>query len=240
MHHLSYKLGFRKIMSRRYVGRVHVHECFDPLVDFLPHPHIIFNKDTLEEPNLIRKRVLKKLYYIADELPKGVNLKIYKTFRSRIKMNEAFEAVIKEITDKNPDIGRHEAMKLAKYKTDDPKSSMGGHETGGAVDVALCDDNGVDFDYGTKFHEYNDATFTFNRHITKKQMKNRKRLLRIMKRYGFINFPGEWWHFSYGDRMWAAYKGKRDGGIYGSAETEMGGHYGFTIPVKRTIYEAHK
>lgn len=240
MHHLSYVLGFRKIMSRRYVGRVHVHECFDPLVDFLPHKKIIFNKETLEDPNLIRRKVLKKLYYIADDLPKGVNLKIYKTFRSRIKINEAFEAVIKEITDKNPDIGRHEAMKLAKYKTDDPKGSMGGHETGGAVDVALCDDNGVDFDYGTKFHEYNDSTFTRNRYITKKQRKNRRRLVRIMRRYGFVNFPGEWWHFSYGDRMWSAYKGKRNGGIYGSAETEMGGHYGFTVPVKRTIYETRK
>ena len=240
MHHLSYVLGFRKVMSRRYVGRVHVHECFDPLVDFLPHKKIIFNKETLEDPNLIRRKVLKKLYYIADDLPKGVNLKIYKTFRSRIKINEAFEAVIKEITDKNPDIGRHEAMKLAKYKTDDPKGSMGGHETGGAVDVALCDDNGVDFDYGTKFHEYNDSTFTRNRYITKKQRKNRRRLVRIMRRYGFVNFPGEWWHFSYGDRMWSAYKGKRNGGIYGSAETEMGGHYGFTVPVKRTIYETRK
>ena len=239
-HHFIYMLGFRKTMSRHYVSVVHVHECFDPLVDFLPHRHIIFNKGTLEEPNLIRRRVLTKLYDIADELPTGVNLKIYKTFRSRSKMNELFEAVIKEITDKNPEIGRHEAMKLAKYRTEDPKSSMGGHETGGAVDVALCDDNGIDLDYGTNFHEYNDATYTNNKNITKKQRKNRRYLVRIMRRHGFVNFPGEWWHFSYGDRMWAAYKGRRNGGIYGSAETEMGGHYGFTIPVKRTQYEKHR
>lgn len=241
MHHMMYVLGLRKIMSRHYVSKVHVHENFDPLVDFLPHKHIIFNKETLEEPNLIRKTVLFKLYDIADRLPKGVNLKIYKTFRSRTKMSESFEAVISGITATNPEIGRHEAMKLAKFKTDDPKSSMGGHETGGAVDVALCDDNGVDFNYGTKFHEYNDSTFTYNSHITKEQRKNRKKLVKLMKREGFVNFPGEWWHFSYGDRMWAAYKGKRDGGIYGSAETDMGGgKYGFTIPVKRTVYEKRK
>ena len=238
-HHLTYKLGLRKIMSRRYVGKVHVHECFDPLVDFLPHKHILFNKETLEEPNLIRKQVLFKLYRIADKLPEGVNLKIYKTFRSRIKMNDTFEDVIAEITAQNPGIGRHEAIKLAKFKSDDPKGSLGGHETGGAVDVALCNDKGEDFNYGTKFHEYNDLTFTRNSRITKEQRKNRRKLVRLMKRQGFVNFPGEWWHFSYGDRMWAAYKGKRDGGIYGSAETEMGGHYGFTIPVKRTLYETH-
>ena len=239
-HHFTYVIGLRKIMSRRYVGKVHVHENFDPLVDFLPHRHIIFNEETLEDPNLIRKQVLFKLYRIADKLPEGVNLKIYKTFRSRIKMSGNFEEVISEITAENPEIGRHEAMKLAKFKTDDPKGSMGGHETGGAVDVALCDNNGVDFNYGTRFHEYNDSTFTYSSHITKEQRKNRKQLVRLMKKEGFINFPGEWWHFSYGDRMWAAYKGKRDGGIYGSAETEMGGKYGFTIPVNRTIYEKRK
>ena len=239
-HHFTYVIGLRKIMSRRYVGKVHVHECFDPLVDFLPHRHIIFNKETLEEPILVRKQVLFKIYNIADKLPKGTNIKVYKVFRSRIKMNEAFESVIDAITAENPNIGRHEAIKLAKYKTDDPKGSLGGHETGGAIDVALCDDNGVDFNYGTKFHEYNDSTFTYSSHITKEQRKNRKKLVKLMKKQGFVNFPGEWWHFSYGDRMWAAYKGKRDGGIYGSAETEMGGHYGFTIPVKRTMYEKKK
>ena len=240
-HHFTYVIGLRKIMSRRYVGKVHVHENFDPLVDFLPHRHIIFNEETLEDPNLIRKQVLFKLYHIADKLPEGVNLKIYKTFRSRIKMSEGFESVVTEIQNENPEIGRHEAMKLAKFKTDDPKGSMGGHETGGAVDVALCDDNGVDFNYGTRFHEYNDSTFTYSSHITKEQRKNRKQLVKIMKKQGFVNFPGEWWHFSYGDRMWAAYKGKRDGGIYGSAETDMGqGKYGFTIPVTRTKFEKRR
>lgn len=240
LHHLMYVMGLRRFMSRHYISKVHVHECFDPLVDFLPHRHIIFNNETLEEPILIRKKVLFKIYNIADSLPEGLNIKIYKVFRSRIKMNDVFEGVIAEITAHNPGIGRNEAMKLAKFKTDDPKGSTGGHETGGAVDVALCDDKGVDLDYGTKFHEYNDSTFTFNSHITKAQRKNRKDLIKIMKKQGFVNFPGEWWHFSYGDRMWAAYKGKRNGGIYGSAETEMGGHYGFTIPVKRTIYEKRK
>ena len=240
-HHFTYVIGLRKIMSRRYVGKVHVHENFDPLVDFLPHRHIIFNEETLEDPNLIRKQVLFKLYRIADKLPEGVNLKIYKTFRSRIKMSGNFEEVISEITAENPEIGRHEAMKLAKFKTDDPKGSMGGHETGGAVDVALCDNNGVDFNYGTRFHEYNDSTFTYSTHITKEQRRNRKKLVKLMKKEGFINFPGEWWHFSYGDRMWAAYKGKRNGGIYGSAEIDMGqGKYGFTIPVTRTKFEKRR
>lgn len=30
-----------------------------------------------------------------------------------------------------------------------------------------------------------------------------------MKKNGFVNYPNEWWHFCYGDRMWAAYSGKK-------------------------------
>ena len=240
IHHLTYKLGFRKTISRHWIGRTHVHECYDPLVDFLPHKHIIFNDETLEQPNLIRKNVLFKLYRIADRLPNGMNLLILQTYRSKSKMNEAWEKTINEITADNPGIGRYEAIKLAKFKTEDPKNSIGGHVTGGAVDVALCDDNGVMLDFGTKFHEHNDKTETKNKYITKAQAKNRKTLVRIMRREGFINFPAEWWHFSYGDRAWAAYKGRRHGGIYGSAESEMDGKYGFTIPVHRVTHDSSK
>ncbi|MCQ2322914.1 MAG: hypothetical protein MJZ47_04765 [Bacteroidales bacterium] len=240
IHHLIYKLGFRKTISRHWIGRTHVHECYDPLVDFLPHKHIIFNDETLEQPNLIRKNVLFKLYRIADRLPNGMNLLILQTYRSKSKMNEAWEKTINEITADNPGIGRYEAIKLAKFKTEDPKNSIGGHVTGGAVDVALCDDNGVMLDFGTKFHEHNDKTETKNKYITKAQAKNRKTLVRIMRREGFINFPAEWWHFSYGDRAWAAYKGRRHGGIYGSAESEMDGKYSFTIPVHRVTHDSSK
>lgn len=54
-----------------------------------------------------------------------------------------------------------------------------------------------------------------------------------MAKEGFINFPGEWWHFSYGDRVWSAYKGKRNGAIFDTAEKELDGVYSFVV---KTIY----
>lgn len=240
LHHLSYVLGFRRVMSRHWVSRVHVHECFDPLVDFLPHKNIIFNEETIEKPNLIRKRVLFKLYNLADGLPKGINLLILNTYRSKAKMSEKWNEVLNDVMKENPGIGRHEAIKLAKFRAADPKDNTGGHETGGAVDVALCNDKGEMFDYGTKFHEYNDITFTNSDKLTHEQKENRKNLIKIMRRYGFVNFPAEWWHFSYGDRSWAAYRGLRNGGFYGSAESDMDGKYSFTVPVNRSIHESKK
>ena len=41
-----------------------------------------------------------------------------------------------------------------------------------------------------------------------------------MQRAGFVNYPAEWWHFSYGDKMWAAYSHK-EYAIYGDVSNRM-------------------
>ena len=33
----------------------------------------------------------------------------------------------------------------------------------------------------------------------------------------FLSYPGEWWHFSYGDQEWAANKGK-EAALFGEAD----------------------
>lgn len=40
----------------------------------------------------------------------------------------------------------------------------------------------------------------------KKRRENRRILFWAMKKAGIANYPGEWWHFSYGDQEWAANK----------------------------------
>lgn len=91
----------------------------------------------------------------------------------------------------------------------------GGHQSGGAVDLTLCDREGRPIDMGTGYMEHNDSTATYSKHITSEQRKNRKILLTVMEETGFVNYPAEWWHFAYGDRMWASYKHKRHA-IYGN------------------------
>jgi D-alanyl-D-alanine dipeptidase len=52
--------------------------------------------------------------------------------------------------------------------------------------------------------------------ISKTAQQNRMLLLEIMQAQGFINYPTEWWHFSYGDRYWAYHQPVKQA-IYGSA-----------------------
>ncbi len=42
--------------------------------------------------------------------------------------------------------------------------------------------------------------------------KNRRILYNLMIDTGFTNLPSEWWHFDYGDKLWAYYTGNE--GLY--------------------------
>jgi D-alanyl-D-alanine dipeptidase len=84
---------------------------------------------------------------------------------------------------------------------------ISGHPTGGAVDLQIVE-NGKPLEFGTKIWEFNKDSYTFSPFITNTASKNRKLLRELMLSEGFAPFDGEWWHFSFGDREWAAYYGK--------------------------------
>ena len=85
----------------------------------------------------------------------------------------------------------------------------GGHQTGGAVDLSLCDKDGKELDMGTQYREHNIKTATHSKSLSDQQHNNRRILLKALQSAGFVNYPAEWWHFCYGDKMWAAYSNKK-------------------------------
>lgn len=231
--HLFYKLGITKRMSRSYVSLVHVKECYEPLVDLVKHPKIFVSDDTVEHPVLVRKSVAMKLYKIADDLPDDVYLKFYGAFRSRIAIYDTWKKELEVLSGENPHMNRAELIELTNRKVPSPNIDMGGHDTGAAVDVALCDVNRNDLDFGTKYYEKRRRVS-----LTKEQKENRKMLKSLMKSQDFVNMPGQWWHFSYGDKMWSAYKGKRLGAFYGHVEKEFE-NMGYVKVVKTEIKSAN-
>ena len=90
-----------------------------------------------------------------------------------------------------------------------------GHSTGGAVDVILlyC---GKEIDCGGNYLEFTPSTPTWSKELTSLQKRCRFILYDAMTAAGFINYPLEWWHFCYGDKMYAAYKFEKQS-IYGKA-----------------------
>ena len=90
--------------------------------------------------------------------------------------------------------------------------SVAGHPTGGAVDVTI---QGLDM--GGEIADFSNPHLmpTYCETITKEQQSNRILLHDLMVSEGFAPFYGEWWHFSYGDKEWAAMHEKSHA-IYGT------------------------
>lgn len=216
INYILCRLGFKNKMKSVHIGMVHVGECYEPLVELLSHPKIILNDNTVERPVLLRKTIATKLYKIADGLPDDLYLKIYSAFRSRLVLYNAWKEEVEKMERENPDMGRAELLSIVSYKMQNPNVNMGGHDTGAAVDVALCDKNGVDLDFGLKYHDRSIKVT-----LTPEHKKNQQYLSKLMKQHDFVQQPGQWWHYSYKDRYWAAYKGKRNDAIYGPAEKEF-------------------
>jgi zinc D-Ala-D-Ala dipeptidase len=103
------------------------------------------------------------------------------------------------------------------------------HNTGGAVDVTLRDKaSGVLLDLGTYFDEATPRTFTdaFELEVGNETEDNgkgsalghRRILYNAMIRFGFANYPYEWWHYDYGTQMWL----QNGGGLPGVTEAWYG------------------
>ena len=93
------------------------------------------------------------------------------------------------------------------------------HSTGGALDVCLLDKDGNLLEMGSKVDQMDETSNPdFYRNIKNEKAiiwDSRRNLLReIMTKFGFAQHPNEWWHFSYGDQLWA-WKNKKENAIYG-------------------------
>jgi len=93
------------------------------------------------------------------------------------------------------------------------------HSTGGALDVCLSDNEGNLVDMGSKVDQMDETSKPdFYLNIKNEEAiiwNSRRNLLReIMTKFGFTQHPNEWWHFSYGDQLWA-WKNKKANAFYG-------------------------
>jgi len=93
------------------------------------------------------------------------------------------------------------------------------HSTGGALDVCLSDKKGNLLEMGSNVDQMDETSNpVFYENIKNEKAiiwNSRRNLLRdVMNKFGFAQHPNEWWHFSYGDQLWA-WKNKKTNAFYG-------------------------
>jgi len=124
-------------------------------------------------------------------------------YRSPALQERYFSRIWSELSAREPELEDSGLRRRVHRLVASP--DVAGHPAGAAVDVTISRGE-EDLDMGTLLLDLrSDAIPTFSPKVSNEQRANRMLLRRVMMESGFAPFDGEWWHFSYGDREWAAY-----------------------------------
>lgn len=208
------------------VARVPVEESGEGLVDARDLDGVLvsaYRADAGGEFGLLRSGVRDRLAEAAAGLPAGVRLLFIEGFRPARLQRRCFEdyrATLVAGDDAELDL-------LASRFVSPPE--LAPHTSGAAIDLTLCDEDGRELDLGTRVNatpeESEGACYTKAANISPEASANRAVLNKAMEQAGFVNYPTEWWHWSYGDRYWALTTGA-PAAIYGLVEPAFGGGVG--------------
>lgn len=182
--------------------------------DFFLHPD---NKTLSSYSLMVRKTVAKKLQ-TAQGLLGEYRLMFLEGLRPIDLQRQYFEEYYEELQHVHADWTHGKLYdEVSKYVA--PPEIIPPHSTGGAVDLTLCTMDGRELDMGVKINatpeESQDAVFMDATNISDIARANRKVLKDAMIQAGFVNYPYEFWHWSYGDRYWA-YVTHHDTAPYGA------------------------
>ncbi len=99
------------------------------------------------------------------------------------------------------------------------------HVAGAAVDLTLVDAHGEEVDMGSAIdatpEQSGGACYFASADISRFARSHRQLLSTVLTWSGFVNYPTEWWHWSYGDRYWALTTGA-PAAVYGPVQLATG------------------
>ncbi|WP_445737811.1 M15 family metallopeptidase [Mariniflexile sp.] len=146
---------------------------------------------------ILTKETALALKKIHEELQnKNLCLKVYDGYRPQQAVNH-FMRWAKDLNDTvnkkifYPDIEKKNLF-IEEYI-----ATRSGHSRGSTVDLTIIDGNtGKPLDMGSAYDFFGEASWVDYQNITDKQKQNRQLLQTMMLKYGFRNYPKEWWHFT--------------------------------------------
>ena len=172
----------------------------------------------------VRKTISEKLYKASETLPEGINIVLIEGYRTLKSQQELWDKKFQKLRDENLSWTNEQIEQQIRLVVAKP-SPLANHHCGGAVDVTLAYSDGTLIDCGTPYPseamgaEWYKKFQMLSSEITDEQKANREILRKAMETEDFIWYPGEWWHYCYGDRMWAVYSNQTEC-FYGPVELQ--------------------
>lgn len=196
-----------------------------PLNDFSsesPHPYIKLGAEYGDNsPYCLRQGVVRALLEAQSLLTKRYphwKIRIYDAYRpvavQQYMVNYTYELLVRQQKLQAHQLSQRQRQDLwsqvyqlwavpsLNIKTPPP------HSTGAAVDVTIVNERGAMLNMGGEIDELSERSqpdYYLNGRDEERQQYhfNRQLLHEAMTQAGFYRHPGEWWHFSLGDQMWA-------------------------------------
>ncbi|NJK39803.1 MAG: M15 family metallopeptidase [Oscillatoriales cyanobacterium RM1_1_9] len=198
-----------------------------------PHPYeklgAPYSLSSVPSPYFLRQRVLERLVQAQAELQQnypGWKISIFDAYRpvevQQFMVDYTFQQLRQtrelQTADLLPDLSPEqyqiwiEALRAEVYQfwalpSLDPAIPPP-HSTGAAIDITLVDVTGQELNMGSPIDEISPRSLPqyFSQSPDPSEQTyhhNRQILAQIMGSAGFQQHPNEWWHFSYGDQLWA-------------------------------------
>ncbi|MDF1758450.1 MAG: M15 family metallopeptidase [Legionellaceae bacterium] len=216
------------------VTKINVHENNCPYINLINQNELLFGPSP-EIPNntdytILRKVVYDKICSAQKLLPNGLRFCLYEGYRGLELQKTLFDNRY-NLTKKN-----HPEYTLVEIFTEttrlvspiinlDGSINIPPHSTGGAFDIYLVDTNSNPIDMGihpARWHQDLDGAIsqTDSTSISKEAQNNRLIMNKALDSVGFVNYPTEFWHWSYGDKYWAYIK-NQPFAIYNSRPVDL-------------------
>jgi len=210
--------------------RIPIQECGEPLVALSadvfsliePHPYAALGAPYGDKsPFLVRQSVCDRLLQAQQQLQRthpDWRIQIFDAYRpiavQQFMVDYTFTQLVqekglnpKQLTAEQRAAIYELVLEFWAIPSADPATPPP-HSTGAAIDVTFADETGLPVDMGSPIDEVSPRSypdyFANGTDEAEKRYHQRRTLLRqVMTEAGFIQHPNEWWHFSFGDQMWA-------------------------------------
>ena len=171
---------------------------------------------------LVRAGLAERLAAAQAELPQGVRLHLSEGLRRAADQQAIVDSYRARLRHDRPDVADAELDRLtSRYVA---PLAVAPHVAGAAVDLTLADPDGRPLPMGSALdatpEESGGACFFDAPGIGAEARHHRELLRRALGGAGLVNYPTEWWHWSFGDRYWA-YRTGAGHACYGPVPAEV-------------------
>jgi len=161
--------------------------------NFLGVPVDSYKKDVA----ILTIKAAEALKQVQEELKQhNLSIMIYDSYRPQTAVNH-FVRWARNLSDTiNKESYYPNVMKQHLFK-EGYIASKSGHSRGSTLDITLVDLNTCEpIDMGSPYDYFGPESWVANNNLTAQQRASRMLLQTIMLKYGFRNYPKEWWHFT--------------------------------------------